>query len=134
MQFQELSINTLFTFHSFSQEVYRKVDSGHCILERVGDCFIEDENIDEPFSMNQRVFLYEGREKVEVYTSASTGVKEQTDRFQPMSLVKALRRYMKETHSNTLLDEKTIEGIRLGLAWAIAEIMEQATAKDRFTA
>lgn len=134
MQFQELSVNALFTFHSFSQEVYRKVDAEHCKLEFVGDCFIEDECIDEPYDVKQRVFLYEGREEVKVYTSASTGVKEETDKFQPMSLIKALRMYMRETSANETLADKTKEGIRLGLAWAIAEIKEQATAKDRFTA
>jgi hypothetical protein len=61
------------------------------------------------------------------------GEMEHVDKFQPMGLITALRQHMKDVRENEKLEPVQKEHIALGLAWAITEIQQQATAKDRFT-
>jgi hypothetical protein len=61
------------------------------------------------------------------------GEMKQVDKFQPMALITALRQHMKDVRENEKLEPVQKEHIVLGLAWAIVEIQQQATAKDRYT-
>ena len=121
MQFRELEVNALFTFHSFSKEVWQKVSETECLCVSY-----ENEQVDSPWTLEQRVFPY----TKEVVIQKET---EQVDNFQPITLIHALRLKMKEVKENKALSNAIKEGIRLGLAWSIVEIQEQATAVDRFT-
>ena len=69
-----------------------------------------------------------------------------TDKFQPLSLVNAMKGYMatvteqilnlKEQQNNSVeidpLNLERLQGVVMGLAWAISEILGQATANDRY--
>lgn len=117
MQFRELNINQRFRFNSFSNEIYRKVNNEQCVC-----LSYEDSEIDEPYSLNERVFPIVENET------------ERVDKFQPMALIATLRQRMQEVRRNEKLEPVQKEHIALGLAWAIAEIKQQAMAKDRYTA
>lgn len=118
MKFYELVDGEMFTFHSFSQEVWRKENDHQCMCVSY-----PDEDIDTPHSLLQTVFPITPTKPVEDTT---------VDNFQPMSLILALRKYMKDVRENVKLEPVQKEYIALGLAWAICEIKQQATAKDRF--
>lgn len=137
MKFYELQSGDMFTFHSFSNEVWQKVGDAKCVCLSYADS-----ELDEPMSLKDNVFPVDymkdtkdiyGYKKGTEYPVSPFQAVEITDKFQPMSLIKQLRRYIKEVTDNPTTDERMKEGIRLGLAWAIAEILEQATAKDRYT-
>ena len=112
MVFNDLNLNERFRFHTFSQEIWRKVSDTQCIC-----LTYKDSEVDKPYSVSQKVYP----------------IIERTDKFQPMSLVKALREKMKEVSDNITIDKTMKDGIHLGLTWAISEITRQATARDRFT-
>ena len=44
--------------------------------------------------------------------------------FQPLSYIHTLRRYMYEIKEVRTLDPTLVEGVRMGLAWAIVELMD----------
>jgi len=117
--FKELFIGDMFTFHSFSNEVWEKVSETRCIILNY-----KDEPIDSPFSLYQTVYacdvMMEVLQEIEC------------DNFQPMALIQALKGMMKETRGDGTSVGKFEEGVEMGLAWAIVEIERQATAKDRF--
>lgn len=114
MQFKDLAINMRFRFHSYSNEIWRKLNDTECICLSYGDS-----EVDEPYSVTQKVFPIVEREQV--------------DKFQPLALVRKLEQYKKDVRENERLEPVQKEYIALGLTWAIAEIMAQATAKDRYT-
>lgn len=116
MQFQELPVNSLFTFHSFSEEVYRKVNEGCCICVSY-----DDQELDAPHSLTQRVYpiIQKGQTKV-------------VDRFQPITIINELKERIAElaerlnSDSLTVEQRKLFEGMQAGLAYAVVFTTELA--------
>ena len=118
MQFNELEIDALFTFHSFSKEVWQKISATQCVCVS----YENEEIYNDPCDVKQRVFRY--------VPQVQRG---QVDKFQPLALISALRQKIKEVRDNERLESVQKAHMVLGLAWAICETQKQATAKDRYT-
>lgn len=132
MQFSELPVNALFTFHSFSDEVYRKVGDTSCLL-----ISYPDEEIDEVLSMNQRVYnvhilVEKGSQADDIQPVPFP--EPSVDRFQPITIIKEMKarlraigdRIHNEYDSLTVEELNQLKGMRVGLAYAVVFTRELA--------